>query len=168
MDTEIICNQSAFKHGVTQTDIEWAFLNPICSGLLKDYTNKYLLIGFDIHGNPIEVMYNQIDDEQVNVFHAMKCRKRFLPYGLYDFVCEEKMAYMTEEEADALDEELTRITPRVDFSKTDIFIRQRELLNVLNPNAANYILTRALTTHRTPAQIIGELVGEKIVAATQG
>jgi len=43
------------------------------------------------------------------------------------------MAYMTEEEADALDEELTRTTPKVDFSKPDIFIRQRELLNILNP-----------------------------------
>jgi hypothetical protein len=31
------------------------------------------------------------------------------------------MAYMTEEEADALDEELTRTTPKADFSKPDIF-----------------------------------------------
>ena len=36
---------------------------------------------------------------------------------------------MTEEEAYALDEELTRIIPNVDFSKPDIFINQRELLN---------------------------------------
>ena len=46
----------------------------------------------------------------------------------------EKMAYMTEEEADALDEELTRTIPKVDFSKPDIFIRQHKSLNVLNPN----------------------------------
>jgi len=76
------------------------------------------------------------------------------------------MAIMTEEEADALDEELTRITPRVDFSKPDIFIRQRELLNVLNPVAADYILTRAMATRQTPAQIIGELVAEKIASAS--
>ena len=69
---------------------------------------------------------------------------------------------MTEEEADALDEELTRTIPRVDFSKPDIFIRQRELLNILDPTAADYIMTRALAAHKTPAQIIGELVGEKI------
>jgi len=72
---------------------------------------------------------------------------------------------MTEEEADALDEELTRNTPRVDFSKPDIFMRQRELLNMLKPAAADYIMTRALATHQTPVQIIGELVGEKIAAA---
>jgi len=47
---------------------------------------------------------------------------------------------MTEEEAEALDEELTRNTPKVDFSKPDIFIRQRELLNLLKPAAADYIM----------------------------
>jgi hypothetical protein len=73
---------------------------------------------------------------------------------------------MTEEEADALDEELTRTIPKVDFTKPDVFIRQRELLNVLNPIAAD--LTRALATHKAPAQIIGELVEEKIAAAVQG
>ena len=75
------------------------------------------------------------------------------------------MAYMTEEEADALDEELTRTTPKVDFSKPDNFIRQRELLNVLKPATADYIMTRALATHQTPAQIIGELVEQRIATS---
>ena len=75
------------------------------------------------------------------------------------------MAYMTEEEADKLDEELTRSIPKVDFSKPDIFIYQRELLNILKPRVADYILTRALATHQTPIQIIGELVEERIAAA---
>jgi hypothetical protein len=35
------------------------------------------VVGFDVAGNPLEVMYNQIDDETINVFHAMKCRKSF-------------------------------------------------------------------------------------------
>ena len=71
---------------------------------------------------------------------------------------------MTEEEADALDEELTHTTPKVDFNKPDIFIRQRELLNVLNSTAADYIMTRALATHQTPARIIGELVQRELAA----
>jgi hypothetical protein len=33
-----------------------------------------------------------------------------------------------------------------------------DLLNVLNPVAADYVLTRALATHKAPAQIISELV----------
>ena len=80
MDSGIIYNKSAFKHGFSEADIEWAFLHPICNGLLEDYENKYLLIGFDTRGNPIEVMYNRINEEQVNVFHAMKCRKDLLPH----------------------------------------------------------------------------------------
>ena len=76
--SEIIYNKSAYKHDISTADIEWAFLHPIRNGLLEDYENKYLLIGFDTCGNLIEVMYNRIDDEKVNVFHAMKCRKGFL------------------------------------------------------------------------------------------
>ena len=45
---------------------------------------------------------------------------------------------MTEEEADALDEELTRTIPKVDFSKPDTFMRPRELLNVLEPTEINF------------------------------
>jgi uncharacterized DUF497 family protein len=83
MDAGIICNKSALKHGITEADIEWAFLHPIRNGLLEDYENKYLLIGFNTQGNLIEVMYNRIDEERVNVFHAMKCRKAFLPHGMH-------------------------------------------------------------------------------------
>jgi len=86
MSDGIVYNQSAFKHGLTEADIEWAFLHPIRNGLLEDYENKYLLIGFNTRGNLIEVMYNRIDEEQVNVFHAMKCRKGFLPEKMHDLV----------------------------------------------------------------------------------
>jgi hypothetical protein len=43
-----------------------------------------------------------------------------------------------------------------------MFTRQRELLDGLDVVAANYIRTRAEATHRTPAQIIGEMVRERI------
>ena len=75
------------------------------------------------------------------------------------------MGYMTEEEADALDEELTRTTPKVNFTKPDVFISQREFLNLLTPTAADYILTRAFATHQTPAKIINELVEKQIAAS---
>ena len=83
MGQGIFYNKSAFKHGFSETDIEWAFLHPICNGLLEGYENKYLLIGFDTRGNPIEVMYNRIDEEHVNVFHAMKYRKALLPQDMH-------------------------------------------------------------------------------------
>jgi hypothetical protein len=36
--------------------------------------DKYLLIGFNRKGNPIEILYNITDDDTINVFHAMNCR----------------------------------------------------------------------------------------------
>jgi hypothetical protein len=32
----------------------------------------------DRNANPLEVMYNVIDENTINVFHAMKCRKSYL------------------------------------------------------------------------------------------
>ena len=63
---------SAFKHGITEASIRYAFLNPEFDGPTED--NKYLRIGFDMAGNLLEMMYNEIDSEYVNIFHAMKCR----------------------------------------------------------------------------------------------
>ena len=57
---------------------------------------------------------------------------------------------------------MTRNAPIVDFNKPDIFLKQRELLSLLKPSAADYIMTRALATHKTPVQIISELVDERI------
>jgi hypothetical protein len=75
MELEIEFNQSAFKHGVSKADIRWAFKTFIFEEGVNGETNKYLLIGFDRAGNPLEILFNLIDAETVNVFHAMKCRK---------------------------------------------------------------------------------------------
>jgi len=40
---------------------------------------RYLLIGFDLNANPLEVLYNVIDESTLKVFHAMKCRNIYLP-----------------------------------------------------------------------------------------
>ena len=44
-----------------------------------DMNARYLLIGFDRNANPIEILYNIIDDDTLKVFHAMKCGNIFLP-----------------------------------------------------------------------------------------
>jgi len=78
MNINIEFNPAAFKHGVKEEDIRWAFDTVRYDGRLNDGDgrdkDKYLLIGFDRKGNPIEVMYNYIDANAINVFHAMKCR----------------------------------------------------------------------------------------------
>jgi hypothetical protein len=68
---------------------------------------------------------------------------------------------MTDAEYDALDEELTRNTPKL-TAIPGVFAAQRSLLASLDAVAANYIKTRAEADNTTPAHIIGELVRKEI------
>ena len=68
-------NPSAFKHGISEEDIRFAFDNKLFDHPVANHEEKNLLIGFDKQLNPLEILYNEIDDHSVNVFHAMKCRK---------------------------------------------------------------------------------------------
>jgi len=71
---------------------------------------------------------------------------------------------ITEEEAFALDEEITNADITLKKSNCGIFTRQRELLDALDRASADYIMTRALATNKMPIQILGKMVHEKIVA----
>jgi hypothetical protein len=74
-------NPSAFKHGLTEDDVYKAIDTFCYDGDLiddPDAENKFLLIGFDLSANLIEVMYNVIDDNSINVFHVMKCREAYI------------------------------------------------------------------------------------------
>jgi len=84
MDVIIKFSESAFKHGVTEADIRWAFDNNLYDEQLDesdggdDIGSKHLLIGFDRNANHIEILYNVIDEHTLKVFHAMRCRNIFL------------------------------------------------------------------------------------------
>jgi uncharacterized DUF497 family protein len=67
-------NQAAFKHGVTEADIRNAMSNVVYDDIWDNVEDKHLLMGFDSKGNLLEIMYNIIDGQSINVFHAMKCR----------------------------------------------------------------------------------------------
>ncbi|MDR0669197.1 MAG: hypothetical protein LBF95_03860 [Treponema sp.] len=71
---------------------------------------------------------------------------------------------MTEEEADALDELYTKTIPPIRSGVGGPMTRQRELLRSLDEVAANYLITKAASSHKTVSQLIGELVREKINA----
>ena len=76
------------------------------------------------------------------------------------------MARMTEEEADALDEEITNADITLKKGEGGIFMRQRELIDALDRASADYIMTRAMASNKMPLQILGEVVHEKIAAST--
>ncbi|MDR1248344.1 MAG: hypothetical protein LBK63_03480 [Treponema sp.] len=75
MDTGIEFSQSAFKHGITKESIRYAFAHPIVDFPVEGEEEKNLLIGFDLNANALEILYNVVGEQRINVFHAMKCRK---------------------------------------------------------------------------------------------
>jgi hypothetical protein len=76
----LVFNKTAFKHGATVADIDCAMAVPLTDIILEKHINKYLIIGFDMKGNLLEIMYNLVDEDTANVFHAMRCRKEMHKY----------------------------------------------------------------------------------------
>jgi uncharacterized DUF497 family protein len=68
-------NPSVFNHGITEAAIKHAFINVIYDEIWDEFDDKHLLIGFDNNGTLLEIMYNVIDEQSINVFHAMEYRK---------------------------------------------------------------------------------------------
>jgi hypothetical protein len=72
---------------------------------------------------------------------------------------------LTDEEYDALDEELSRTVPRFGPPGSD-WLAQRELRQLgLTKLSMDYLSTKAAATHKSPAQIIDEMVLERVIAA---
>jgi hypothetical protein len=78
VDLEITFKQSAFRHGLSEADICHAFTTPRYDGPIEgtDTDNRYIRLGFDTHGNLLEMLYNEYDTH-VCIFHAMRCRSIF-------------------------------------------------------------------------------------------
>ena len=72
------------------------------------------------------------------------------------------MARMTDEEADALDELWTRTTPEIDMDKPGFLTRKGFTMISLDPVTATWLQAKAVVSHHSPSEIIGELVREKI------
>jgi hypothetical protein len=67
------------------------------------------------------------------------------------------MPRITEEEAWALDEEVTKNPPRVDPSKA----RHVSKMVALDDFSSEYLKSVSAVTQKTPSEIIGEMVREK-------
>jgi len=75
------------------------------------------------------------------------------------------MAYMTDEEADALDEELTRIVPELGSNGEGFFSGKGYQMIALDKDTARILNARALSLRRTPAELVAELVHGQLVNA---
>ena len=75
------------------------------------------------------------------------------------------MARMTEEEAWALDEEITGADITLKSGRSGMFTRQRNLVDALDRASADYIMIRAAAADKMPLQILNEVIHEKIAAS---
>ena len=76
-----------------------------------------------------------------------------------------KMKDLTEKEYDELDELITKTTPKAKANGTGFVSRREVRLMGLDDLSVDYLLTKAEATKKTPAQVIDDLVREKLTAS---
>ena len=77
------------------------------------------------------------------------------------------MARMTDEEADALDEYYTKNPPTPGPNGSGFFTKQRKTARsiTIDELSADWLLTKAIADHKTPADIVGDMVRREIAAS---
>ena len=78
VEEKFIFKPSAFKHGIVEDDILSAFKRRVFDYAMSGEEYKNLLLGLARDGRLLEIIYNVLDGDVINVFHAMKCRKTYL------------------------------------------------------------------------------------------
>ena len=68
------------------------------------------------------------------------------------------MPILTDQEADELDELLTKTIPETDPNIQGPFIKNREKIIILDAFSAEYLKARMMATHQTPAALIHNMI----------
>jgi hypothetical protein len=74
VEDKIVYKKSAFKHGFSKEDVQHAFENYLFDGEIENEEGGLLLVGLDREGLPLEILYDILDNETINVFHVRRCR----------------------------------------------------------------------------------------------
>jgi hypothetical protein len=94
----------------------------------------------------------------------MQCRVDLA--GFSNIKKKKTMARMTEEEAHYWDKYYTENPPKPGPNGTGFFSRRRAALSITVDSAtADYLTAKAVADHKTPAEIIGEMVRERLADA---
>jgi hypothetical protein len=77
------------------------------------------------------------------------------------------MKDLTDEGYARLDEKWTKTTPKVGPNGSGYFSQRKAAARTITIDdfSANYLMIKAMDTHKTPAEIINEMVHERISAA---
>ena len=75
------------------------------------------------------------------------------------------MAKMSEETAARLDKLYTETTPSVNLNRPGVFARKSAMAVFLDEFTSRYLASKMQATHRTPAELISDMVNNEIQAA---
>ncbi|MDR2094976.1 MAG: hypothetical protein LBP76_05590 [Treponema sp.] len=75
------------------------------------------------------------------------------------------MPILTDEEADALDELLTKAAPKTDANVQGPFIKNRERTIILDTFSAEYLKAKMMATSKTPAELINDMIRREMALA---
>jgi hypothetical protein len=75
------------------------------------------------------------------------------------------MSDMTEQEAWDLDELLTKTTPEVDPAIQGPFIKNRNMMVILDQLSAEYLTAKMLATKQSPTEIISGMIRRELSLA---
>ena len=76
------------------------------------------------------------------------------------------MARMTDEEADALDELVTKNPPKVlGDGKSGFFMKHKGNIVILDDVSSTWLRVTSESTHKSPSELVNEMVREKMTAA---
>ena len=76
------------------------------------------------------------------------------------------MKDLSDEEYNRLDEKWTKTTPKVGPNGSGYFSKRKAAARTVTIDefSADYLIVKAIDTHKTPGEIINEMVREKIAA----
>ncbi|MDR1287831.1 MAG: hypothetical protein LBK08_09510 [Treponema sp.] len=75
------------------------------------------------------------------------------------------MLILTDEEADALDELLTKTTPETNPLVQGPFIKNRERMIILDTFSAEYLKAKMMATNKTQAELINGMIRREMALA---
>ena len=76
----------------------------------------------------------------------------------------ENYADMTDEEYDALDELLTKTTPKIKKGTGGVFTENRTRMLLLDETTVRILNAQAIAVHQTPAEFVTRLIRQNITA----
>jgi hypothetical protein len=75
------------------------------------------------------------------------------------------MADMTDEEYDALDELLTRTTPKLGPNGTGFFSKHEGQMVILDELTARILNAKAMATRQTPSELVAAMLRKELLSA---